>query len=73
LKQDQTWHQDEERTTIEVMTEMTDEVEDALKEDVVKELAINVLVTEKQVDPTEEEVTHGGVAIETKNNREYKV
>jgi hypothetical protein len=56
-----------------ITTETTTGGEDALKAVVVKEMEINVLATEGQVDLTEEEPTRGGVVIETKNNREYEV
>jgi hypothetical protein len=58
---------------VEVMTVETAEVVGALRAVIVKGMEKNVLVTEDQVSLTEEEVTLGGIVIETKNNREFKI
>jgi hypothetical protein len=73
LKQDLIWHPDGGHMTIEIMIEVTVEVAGALKAAAVKGMETSVLATGDRRGPLGEEVTAGGVVIETKNNREYKV
>jgi hypothetical protein len=56
-----------------VMTEVTVVEAGALKAAVMKGTETSVLATGNRRGPVEEEVTTGGVVIETKNNREYEV
>jgi hypothetical protein len=72
-KQDPIWHQDAGHMMAEVMTVGTAEVVGALRAGVANEMEKNVLATESHVNLTEEEVTLGGVVIETKNDREFKI
>jgi hypothetical protein len=72
-KQDLIWRQDAGHMKSEVMTAETAEVVDALRVGVVNEMEKNVLATGSHVNLTEEEVILGGVVIETKNNREFKI